>query len=212
MKVVIYHATSEERVHFKNRVGIYKQITEIFKENVNSFSFPLIHLTTTGHEGWGDENYYYDLDPREINYNRELCFIDFLKNTADPNEVYWFTEPDWRIESMFPPLENDVDFLLRPDIIPLHPGWRLAKKSALPIFEELLDCFYLEQKVWGGDSAGMANFYARADNPASTFEYKGCKVGLRPYKEYGRRKSRYTQQFKADHKEEIVTKYGKSND
>lgn len=209
MKVVIYHADSPDRVEFKNRSNVYKKITEIFKDNVNSFDLPLIHLTTTGYEGWGDENYFYDLNPVEINYNRELCFIDFLKNSAEDNEVYWFTEPDWRLESMMPPLETDVDFLLRDDIIPLHPGWRLARKSALPIFEEILNCFYLPQKIWGGDSAGMATFYEKMGRPTNLTTYKDCNVGFRPYKHYGTRKSKFSQQFKADHKEELIARYQK---
>lgn len=207
MKVVIYHADSNSRVDFKHRDGIYKELTEVLRKNTNSFGYPLIHLTTNGHEGWGDQNYFYDLNPEEINYNREVCYVEFLKHTAKDDETYLFFEPDWRIVSKFPPLEHDVDFLLRDDIIPMHPGWRLAKKSALPIFEETLDCFELTQKVWGGDSAGMANLYDRFGRPSDTITYKGCSVGFRPYKPYAMRKGKYTQQFKADHKDELLGKY-----
>lgn len=207
MKVVIYHADTT-RADFKYKSGMYKEITSILKKNVNSFGYPLIHLTTKEHEGWGDENYFYDLNPELINYNREICYIDFLKNAAVDNEVYWFTEPDWRLISDFPTLENDIDFLLRPDVIPLHPGWRLAKRSALPIFEETLKCFDLNYMVWGGDSIGMKNLYDQMKNPTCTINYKGCSVGFRPYKQYGTRKSKYTQQFKADHKKEIIERWG----
>jgi hypothetical protein len=209
MKVVIYHA--EANVAKKRRPGIYKELTALLKKNVNSFGFPLIHLTTAGHEGWGDENYFYDLDPKEINYNRELCYIDFLKNSANDTDVYWFTEPDWRINQLFPPLENDIDFLLRDDNAPLHPGWRLAKRSALPVFEETLKCYDIspDQKIWGGDSTGLRNLYDNFGRPTDTFKAVGCSVGLRYYKEYGMRKGKYTQQFKADHKEELLERYGK---
>jgi hypothetical protein len=209
MKVVIYHADSPTRVEFKHRPGIYKELTELLKRNVNSFGFPLIHLTTTGHEGWGDENYFYDLDPSLINYNREICYVDFLKNTAEDDQVYWFTEPDFRLAQVFPPLEHDIEFILRHDPVPFPPGWRLAKKSALPIFEETLDCYDLTQKVWGGDSTGLRNLWERFGQPDGTqsINYKGCSVGFREYKPYGMRKSKYTQQFKADHKDELLGKY-----
>jgi len=209
MKVVIYHA--EAGVAKKRREGIYKELTALLKKNVNSFGFPLIHLTTTGHEGWGDENYFYDLDPELVNYNRELCYIDFLKNSANDTDVYWFTEPDWRINQLFPPLENDIDFLLRDDSAPLHPGWRLAKRSALPVFEETLKCYDLrpDQKVWGGDSTGLRNLYDNFGRPTNTIKAFGCSIGFRYYKSYGMRKAKYTQQFKADHKEELLERYGK---
>jgi hypothetical protein len=209
MKVVIYHA--EANVAKKRRPGIYKELTALLKKNVNSFGFPLIHLTTTGHEGWGDENHFYDLDPKEINYNRELCYIDFLKNSANDTDVYWFTEPDWRINQLFPPLENDIDFLLRNDNAPLHPGWRLAKRSALPVFEETLKCYDLspDQKIWGGDSTGLRNLYDNFGRPTNTINAFGCSVGFRYYKAYGMRKAKFTQQFKADHKEELLERYGK---
>lgn len=210
MKVVIYHADTQRGI-FKHRANIYKDLTLLLKKNVNSFGYPLIHLTTIGHEGWGDENYFYDLNPELINLNRELCYIDFLKNTANDTDTYFFFEPDWRINSKFPPLTNDIDFLLRNDSAPLHPGWRLAKRSALPIFEEILECYDMEpsQQVWGGDSTALRNLYDRMGQPVSLLNYKGCNIGFREYKQYGMRKSKFTQQFKADHKEELLDRYGK---
>lgn len=209
MKVVIYHA--DGCVAEKFRPGMYKDLTRILKKNVNEFDLDLIHLTTTGHEGWGDENHFFDLDPNQVNYNREICYVEFLKNLADENEIYWFTEPDWRINEIFPPLENDIDFLLRNDQAPLHPGWRLAKKSALPIFEETLRCYDVSgtQKTWGGDSTGLRNLYEKMNQPIQTINFLGCSVGFREYKKYGMRKSKFTQQFKSNHKEEILERYGK---
>ena len=93
MKVVIYHAETK-RAEFKHRPGMYKDLTLLLKKNVNSFGCPLVHLTTSGHEGWGDENYFYDLNPDLINLNREKCYIDFLKNTANDQDTYFFFEPD----------------------------------------------------------------------------------------------------------------------
>ena len=210
MKVVIYHAETK-RAEFKHRPGMYKDLTLLLKKNVNSFGCPLVHLTTSGHEGWGDENYFYDLNPDLINLNREKCYIDFLKNTANDQDTYFFFEPDWRINSMFPPLTGDVDFLLRNDSAPLHPGWRLAKRSALPIFEEILECYDMDptQQVWGGDSTALKNLYDRMGQPTGPIVYKGCRVGFRPYKPYGMSKSKFTQQFKADHKQELLDRYGK---
>ena len=77
MKAVIYHADTFLADKFPK--DTYKNITLGLKENLNSFNIPLIHITTTGHEGWGDENYFYDGDPRETVYNREKFFLEFLK-------------------------------------------------------------------------------------------------------------------------------------
>lgn len=205
MKVIVYHANSP------NNHGdeIYKKLFFLLKKNVNQFGFPLVHLTTTNHEAYGDETYFYDLDPEEIVYNRELCFIEYLKHTADKNEVYWFTEPDSRINNQFPSLNNDIDLLYRNDAIPITPAWRLAKKSALPIFETILSYFDTNHKKWNGDGYGIVKFYKEIGSPTNyePIIYKNCKIGFRDYKSYCMRKSIFTQQFKADHKEELIAKF-----
>jgi hypothetical protein len=73
MKVVVYHSDSDN-YPYKVRFDLYKDLVFNLKKNVNSFGFSLIHLTTTNKEGWGDENYFYDLNPDNIVYNREICF------------------------------------------------------------------------------------------------------------------------------------------
>lgn len=208
MKVVIYHAESKN-YPFLKRENLYRDLTLALKKNVNSFGFSLIHLTTKGQETWGDENYFYDLDPDQIVYNRELCFLEFLKNTAEDNEVYWFTEPDSRINKIFPVLENDIDFLIRNDKVPISPAWRLAKRTAVPVFEELLSCFNSSEKSWNGDGDAIVDFYKKIGSPLgdSSIIHNGITIGFRNYKLYCMRKSEYTQQFKADHKEELIARY-----
>lgn len=210
MKVVVYHADSQ-KYPFPIRDGLYKDLMTTLRRNVNSFGYKLIHLTTKNKEGWGDENYYYDLDPDQIVFNRELCFVDFLKNNSKDGETYWFTEPDSRINKIFPSLENDVDFLIRNDAVPMSPAWRLAKNTALPAFEELLSCFSSDEKAWSGDTSSIIEFYKRIGSPKGdkTIIHNGLSIGFRDYKFYCMRKSEYTQQFKAHHKEELIERYGK---
>ena len=105
MKAVLYHADG----HFGKRHGpnIYKHLTEELRKNLHTFGVPLIHVTVTGHEGWGDENYFYDVEHvNEVIYNREKCLLEFLKRDADNETVYWFCEPDFRMLTEFPPLAN----------------------------------------------------------------------------------------------------------
>ncbi len=211
MKVVVYHSDSDN-YPYKLRLGLYKDLVLNLKKNVNSFGFSLIHLTTNNMEGWGDENYFYDLNPDNIVYNREICFTDFIKNKSDNNTVYWFTEPDSRINNIFPNLKNDIDFLFRNDKLPITPAWRLAKKTSYPIFEDILSCFNSQEKSWNGDSDAMLSFYNKINSPngKETIQYKNCSVGFRDYKFYCMRKSLYTQQYKAEHKEELLERYKES--
>jgi hypothetical protein len=144
MKAVIYHADC--RIAKRYKPGIYKDLILGLKENLKSFNIPLIHLTLHGFEAYGDENYFFSGDPENVNYNREVCFIDFLKNHAVDDEVYWFTEPDTRLKNLFPHLEGDVSFTVKLGEERITPQWRLAKKSALPIFEEALPLYREEDR------------------------------------------------------------------
>jgi hypothetical protein len=65
------------------------------------------------------------------------------------------------------------------------------------------------QKMWGGDSTGLRDLHVKMGMPTENLNFSGCSVGFRYYKEYGMRKGKYTQQFKADHKDELLERYGK---
>jgi hypothetical protein len=203
MKAVIYHADDFIAERFPK--NIYKHLVEKLRKNLHSFDVELIHLTLNGHEGWGDQNYFYGGDPANITYNREHCFVDFLKNA--PDELYWFTEPDSRINNMFPPPEGDLALLMRATPgNPIPPAWRLAKKSALPFFEEILTCLDTTQKGWWEvDTAAFEKMSARMGNPSElgVISYNNMSIELRNYKHYCMRKSHFSQQFKGQHKIEL---------
>jgi hypothetical protein len=202
MKVVVYHADGPIAENFPK--GTYKTLFKIFKENLKTFNIPLVHITLQGHEGWGDENYFYDRDPAHIVYNREELFLDFLKN-ADDN-VYWFAEPDHRLKHMFPPLETDLALLFRQDSTPITPSWRLAKKSAIPFFEEVFSYYDTNNRSWNSDSGAYIKMWEQIGSPTEPgiINYNNMSIDLRPYKQYSMRKSGYSQQFKGLHKFEII--------
>jgi hypothetical protein len=205
MKAVVYHADASIAQGFE--VGTYKKLMEGLKENCNKFGIPLIHLTIKGFEGWGNENYYFDGDPADIVYNREKFFIEFLKQADD--EIYWFTEPDSRINVMFPPLEHDLALLIRAHAEKrITPAWRLAKPTALPFFEEALSYYDQAQKAWDGDTVGFRKMWEQIGMPTGegVVSYNNISIELRNYKQYCMRKSIFTQQFKADHKNELLVK------
>lgn len=212
MKVVIYHADAWKTKKFEP--DTYKNLTAGFKKNLESFGLELIHLTANGHKGWGHTNYFYDVDPEQINYSREICFVDFIKNTAEENEIYWFTEPDHRLIELFPPLEGDLALLYRhEDFCPVPPSWRLARKSATPIFEEIFEVYNrtvtadYNPLVWGGDSDAMKSLWTRMGQPMfGPMTYKNLSVEFRNYKEYSNTKSKYTKQYKAGNKTIILDK------
>ena len=202
MKAVIYHADGPIAATYP--AGTYKRLFEILKQNLKKFNIPLIHITLVGHEGWGDENYFYDRDPSHIVYNREELFLDFLKNTDD--NVYWFIEPDHKLNNIFPPLETDLSLLLRQDSIPITPSWRLAKKSAIPFFEEVFSYYDTSNRSWNSDSGAYIKMWEKIGSPESAgiISYNNMSIELRPYKQYSMRKSGYSQQFKGHHKFEII--------
>ncbi len=202
MKVVIYHADASIAEKFPS--GLYKKLFEGFKENLKQFKLPLVHLTVKGHEGWGDENHFYDGDAKDIIYNREKFFIEYLKTCKD-NEVIWCTEPDARLNQLFPPLTTDLALLRRGDGVAITPSWRLAKKSGVPWFEEALSYYDLSRKDWNGDSDAYIQMWKNMGQPdVGTFKYNGMTVDLRPYGNYSSRKSPYSRQWKSHHKLKLV--------
>jgi hypothetical protein len=202
MKAVVYHADGPIAKNFPK--DTYKTLFKILKENLKTFDIPLIHITLHGHEGWGDENYFYDRDPANIIYNREELFIEFLKNAED--NVYWFAEPDHRLNNIFPPLATDLALLFRKDSTPITPSWRLAKKSAIPFFEEVFSYYDTTNKSWNSDSGAYNKMWEIIGSPTETgvIHYNNMSIDLRPYKQYSMRKSGYSQQFKGLHKFEII--------
>jgi len=211
MKAVLYHADA----HFglRHGKGIYKHLVEELKKNLHSFGVSLIHVTVTGHEGWGDENYFYDVDNvQEVIYNREKCLLEFMRRDAIDDQVYWFCEPDFRMLKEFPPLTTDLCMLYRQDPMAMTPAWRLAKKTALPFFEEAFRHFDLENKEWHGDSPAWTEMWKQLGSPEQTnketkiYYWKNISVELRPYGWYAsRHKCVYSGQWKGGHKRNIVT-------
>jgi hypothetical protein len=203
MKAVIYHADTYLADKFPK--DTYKQLTLGLKKNLKTFNIPLIHITVTGHEGWGDENYFYDGDPADAMYNREKFFLEFLKTC--PDDIYWFTEPDARLHEMFPPLTADLALLRRNDTVAISPWWRLAKKSSVPFFEEVLKHFDMERKGWHGDSAAYAKVWEVIGKPdLGLYNWNGITFDFRKYKLYTRRNSPYSRQWKSEKKIELLPK------
>lgn len=203
MKVVVFHADGPKSNEFAK--DLYKDLFKGLKENVNSFGYPLIHLTLNGFEGWGDENYFYEGNSNEVIYNREKICLEYLRAQPDDDTVYWFTEPDSRIISTFEPLDNDLALLLRNDTIPVTPAWKLCRKKALPFLEDAFNYFDLTQKEWNGDAYGYLEMYNAIGKPTSNFKYKDVAVEFRSYRRYCTTKGPFSAQFKAAKKYRIVS-------
>lgn len=203
MKAVIYHAESKVAEWYEPKT--YDRLIQGLKKNVNSFGIPLVHLTIKGFPGMGDENYFYDGDPQDIIWNREKCFIDFLKDCQD--DVYWFTEPDSRLIKVFPELKTDLALLRRIDSVAINPSWRLAKKSALPFFEEVFSYYPddKDKKQWHGDSFAYVKMFEILKRPGvGVLTYKNMTIDLRPYTFYCEKASPFTRQWKAKNKAELL--------
>jgi len=209
MKAVVYHADANIAKTFDNE-DLYEELFHSLKDNLNTFGIDLIHITVTGHPGWGNENYYYDVeDVNNVVYNREICFIDFLENIASDDEVYWFTEPDTRLLKEFPVLEADLALLLRGDSNPVTPAWRLARRSALPIFKEALNNFNLDKKDWNGDSPAWYSVWQQFGEPRElgVYSWNDLNIELRSYQDYcSRKRPIYSSQYKGHSKNLLLDK------
>jgi hypothetical protein len=204
MKAVVYYAYCP-RISYRFPIGLYEDLMVGLRENLNSHGVPLIHITLEGHEGLGNDNIFFEGDPDWVNYNREVFFTEFLQTIAEPGETYWFTEPDARLNNHFPELKGDAAFTVRENRI--SPAWRLAKKTAYPIFQEAVELFPDDKCKWQGDSEAWAQMYYNMGYPGddNTIQYKNLNVELRRYKLYNMTGSYYSQQYKANQKFTILS-------
>lgn len=217
MKAVLYHA--DAKYGERHSPQLYKHLIEELKKNLHSLNVSLVHVSVTGHEGWGDENYFYDVDDvQEVIYNREKCFLNFIREDANDNEIYWFCEPDSRMFKEFPTLTTDLALLYRDDPVKITPAWRLAKKSALPFFEEAFKHFNQNNKEWDGDSPAWIEMWKQLGSPIQRFDetkvynWNNLSVELRPYVWYAsRNRCVYSGQWKGGSKMELVTQEYKNN-
>jgi hypothetical protein len=204
VKAVVYHA---EAKYVGGKQWDYKALFAGFRKNCAAFGIPVVHLTVTGHEGWGDENFFYDLDPKTVMLNREIAFCDYLGKSEG---VCWFTEPDYRIFTMWPPLIADAALLFRDgDGVPICPAWRLATKKAVPLFEEFVkwtkDSEPEKDDGWHCDSRAMAMVWKKMGSPHSgPFEKYGVKIELRKFADYIKGVTKYGRNYAWDNKKELL--------
>lgn len=192
MKAVVYHADARFESGSKVK-DEYQRLFAGFVPMCHSFGMKVVHLTTKDHPGWGDENHHYDLNPKNIVFNREEVFTDFLENA--PDDVYWFAEPDFRINKMWPVLKADCAVLIRGDSVPMTPAWRLATPKALPFFRELRDEMRKQdRKSWHGDSVAFTNVWVRMGRPGKhrLFGFNNVWIETRDYLDYIKGRATYS--------------------
>lgn len=215
MKAVVYHADA----HYVDGESVgdtYRKLFKGFKENCHKFGLQVIHVTLEGHEGWGDENYFVPgLDPKNVMLNREICFSRFLSEA--PDDVYWFTETDYRIFRPWPALTTDCCFLLRPDDdVKINPAWRMATPKAAPIFDlicELTKSVEIRPGVgfdWHCDSEGFTKFWECIGKPwtLGRCDYKEFTIELRRYQDYIKPNCIYGRNYMFKGKQELLDAEG----
>jgi len=205
MKAVIWHADATPIVPVPD--GVYEFLFKKFKEQIYT-----IHLTTHNHPEWGDETYHYGFPAEEVVKSRERAFSKFLSEA--PEDVYWFTEPDVRLRCEFPPLKEDLALLYRDDSVHLTPSFRLARPSALPIFEWVRDAMDGKRADWHGDSSAWNDLYEELGHPkGGVIEAMGCRIEIRDYLQYNafhsqRNKNVYAFHSKAGNKTSLAIEEG----
>lgn len=209
MKAVVYHADAVDA--FGEKAGDrYKRLFWKMVENCHKFGLQVVHVTLTGHEGWGDENFYVPgLDPQNVMLNREICFTTFLEQA--PDDVYWFSETDYRIRKMWPPLVKDCALLYRDnDSVKLNPSWRMARKSALPVFQAIRNFAQnveITEKVthaWHCDSAAFIRAYRKMGAPDRDTTWLGVDIELRKYSDYVKGNCIYGRNYLGQQKKELL--------
>lgn len=204
MKAVVYHSNKTEALG-----GVYRDLFKGFKRQCEEYGLTLVHLTTRGHEGWGHENYYFDLNPKNCVLNREITFCEYLKDQSD---LVWFTEADCLILKMFPLSDADCVLLTRKkDDSSLNMAWRLGNKKALPLFEVFRD---ETEKTgfheWTGDARAFRKVHLDMGLPMApqNISYLGVNIELRDYSEYIKGKPKYTQHFPWIAKGKLLKRWG----
>jgi len=214
MRAVIYHS-STKALWPSLPDDAYERLFKGFIRNSRPYCDCVFHLTIEGNPGWGDATIWpfegTTLKSKDIMYNREVMFTQFLKYAASIDTVYWFTEPDARIVKEFPPLADDVDLALlyRDDDVHITPSFRLARKAALPVFEWVLEHFD-GPRDWHGDSMAFNALYEAMGFPQlnDRFTWNGVRIELRDYNDYTRKHSKYVRHWKAFSKSQLLAQEG----
>jgi len=209
MKAVVWHADAGHSM-VEDVPDTYRRLFEGLRANLDKFGIELIHLTTKGHEKYSDQWVEYDLDPENVVLNREIAFCEFLKSA--PDDYYWLTEPDCRIKKMWPEVTTDAVLVRRADSIPITPSWRIGNPKSLPLWEMFRDLTQQAKKNmwrWHGDSIGWTEGWNRLGQPEmERMVWKGISIELRNYKQYVRLGSKYTENWKAGNKMELLRRDG----
>lgn len=184
MKAVYYHADSHLAWGGKPPVGAYEAMARKFLAQCHEAGMRVVHLTCEGQPGWGDENHFYPLDPKNVVANREEAFTEFLSKA--PEDWYWFTEPDSVIlEGLPKPIKADLLLAYRRgDDVPINPSWRMATPQALPFFEAVRDEIRKDhRKDWHGDSAAFTKVWRQMGQPSERLQWNGIRVDFVPFSE-----------------------------
>lgn len=210
--IVFYHTTSPELLH-PMPADVYPRICRRFVEMCHKWDLTVVHLSVDINELYGDSKHCFFGDPRNIVYNREICFRDFLKYHALPQRQYLFCEPDMVIKQMFPllPEHADMALLYRHDHKPhLAAAWRFAKTSALPFFEETARLAEFQRKDWHGDSEVFNQIYTEMfpiNKPAMydiVYPWKTLNIQLRAYEDYVKWRYTYMHHYTAERKMDLL--------
>lgn len=151
MKVVCYFAAAEG-VHPHCTVAEYDEIWPVMQASVERQGYELIHLTGREDKARCKTVLRYDIDPAVVMYSREVAWAGFLETLEDGEQAV-LVEPDAYLLRPIPPLRDDKDMLLlrRPGKS-LPSGFRLAKRSALPFYREVV-------RVYSGMSDGLKKLH-----------------------------------------------------
>lgn len=184
---VIYH-TDSHRENGENVGDMYRRMIRL-QDRMLPDSFDKAYLLTAD-----DYNLSFiepikveGLNRNHIMYNREVTFRNFMR-TAEEGNQYVFMEPD-QIWHKVPVIERDLALVHRRRVGPhLCPAVRIAKASALPIFEWWVNRYEEQdyQRDWHGDSRVFADLYKALEEPdilkIKTFE--GVSIQFLDYNLY----------------------------
>jgi hypothetical protein len=190
MKLVVYHA---EAAHPDHDHGIYEKLWPVFMAHAHEHGYEVTQLTSEFGTQYGDHVLRFPIEPALPMFSREVCWVEYLKKHADPQEQHCLLEPDMVIRRPIPELPPGKDFMLLDrtgDI--LQPSLRVVRLTALPFYEHLLDMFKhgvpMDKRAWYGDCHAMhMAFGLPADVPVEQMpaKWRHLDIDVRSQHDYG---------------------------
>ena len=185
MRVCCYFAYAEGAHPLAGR-GDYDALIPVMSKFVHRHGYKLDHLTCGDEPAFGDRCIRHaDLDPRFVMWNREVAWLRYLQELPEGEQAV-LVEPDCLLLRKIPPLTDADLMLLQRDGETPSPGFRLAKRSSLPLYEEVVRVYSEmgdDLRVIHGDVIAL-RVALDAKRSVVPSQWRGLRIEVRKFFDY----------------------------